>query len=166
MTDPGLETFEDHPIVYSNFEGRATDFNPAGTRTFCLVLTPEEAQDMATRKWNVKEKLPSDHEGAEGFHFLQVKVGFQGYKPPVIVMITSKGHTILSEDMVSILDSVDIKQFDCVLRPYDHNSGMGTGRAAYLKTAYVTIDEDPLMMKYGFNVGAPKADVPVNEDPF
>lgn len=166
MTDPGLETFEDHPIVYSNFEGRATDFNPSGTRTFCLVLTPEEAQDMMTRKWNVKFKEPSDHEGAEGFHFLQVKCGFQGYKPPVIVMITSKGHTILSEDMVSILDSVDIKQFDCVLRPYDHNSGMGTGRAAYLKTAYVTIDEDPLMMKYGFQVGAPKADVPAGEDPF
>ena len=36
------------------------------------------------------------------------------------------------------------KQFDCVLRPYDHNSGMGTGRAAYLKTAYVTIDIDVL----------------------
>lgn len=166
MSEQGLETFEDHPIVYSNFEGRATDFNPAGTRTFCLVLTPEEAADMASRRWNIKRKEPSEHEGAEGFDFLQVKCGFQGYKPPVIVMITSKGHTILSEDMVAILDSVDIKQFDCVLRPYDHNSGMGTGRAAYLKTAYITIDEDPLMMKYGFQVGAPKADIPVGEDAF
>lgn len=165
MAEQGLETFEDHPIVYSNFEGRATDFNPAGTRTFCLVLTPEEAEVMAANRWNVKFKEPSDAEGAEGFHFLQVKCGFQGYKPPVVVMITSKGHTILSEDMVAILDSVDIKQFDCVIRPYDHNSGMGTGRAAYLKTAYVTIDEDPLMMKYGFNPGGPKEAAP-GEEPF
>lgn len=166
MTEQGIETFWDYPIVYSNFEGRATDFNPAGTRTFCLVLTPDEAEDMLTRRWNVKFKEPSDAEGAEGFHFLQIKCGFQGYKPPVIVMRTSKGDTILGEDMVSILDSVDIKQFDCTIRPYDHNSGMGTGRAAYLKTAYVTIDEDPLMMKYGFQPGGSKADVPAADEPF
>ena len=166
MAEQGLETFEDHPIVYSNFEGRATDFTAAGTRTFCLVLMPEEAQDMATRRWNVKFQEPSDHEGAEGFHFIQVKCGFQGYKPPVIVMRTSKGDTILKEDMVLILDSVDIKQFDCVIRPYDHNSGMGTGRTAYLKTAYVTIDEDPLMMKYGFNPGTSTAEAPPYEDAF
>ena len=81
-------------------------------------------------------------------------------------MRTSKGDTILKEDMVSILDSVDIKQFDCVIRPYDHNSGMGTGRTAYLKTAYVTIDEDPLMMKYGFNPGTSTAEAPPYEDAF
>lgn len=156
MADDNI-TLMDHQIAFLNFEGKERQFNVAGDRNFHVVLTPEEAEKYLADRWNVKF-----HEGREegdpGWYSLQVKVGFGGYKPPVVVMITSKGQKILGESGVAVLDAVDLKRVDMVIRPYDHNSGMGTGRSAYLKTMYATIDEDPLMAMYGLNLGTATAD--------
>lgn len=158
MSDEGLVTIEGRPITYLNFEGKEGQYNVKGSRNFCTVLDPALAEELRANRWNVRESTPKE-EGDEPFFYLQVKVQYGGFKPPIVVMITAKGQTILSEEMVSVLDAVDIKKVDIVIRPYDHNNG-GTGRGAYLKTMFVTIDEDPLMKKYGFTIGSSLADEP------
>lgn len=150
MAEQGTITFEDHPITFRNFEGREGMYNAAGNRNFCLVLTPQEAEILTNDGWNIKTQDPKE-EGDLPFFYVQVSARW-GFKPPMIIMITSKGRTVLNENTVGILDAVDIAKVDVIIRPRDWSNATGAaGRKAYLKTMFVTIDEDELMMKYGFD---------------
>ena len=41
-------------IVFRNFEGRGSTYNPPGNRNFCLVLGSEDASQLSEDDWNVK----------------------------------------------------------------------------------------------------------------
>jgi len=153
--DSGVATIKNHPITYLNFEGRASDYNALGSRNFHSVLTEEDAEILLANRYNVKQHDPTaDAEELTPWWSLQVKVQFGAFKPPLIVMITGeeKLQKVLNNDNISVLDAVDLARVDLTIRPYDHNRpGMGTGRAAYLKSGFFTLDEDELMRDYGFN---------------
>ena len=52
---------ENAVIIWTNFEGRATKFNPnGGKRTFALVLTEEVAEMLREEGWNVKTREGRD----------------------------------------------------------------------------------------------------------
>ena len=144
-----VKTFmiEDAQIIFRNFAGEERQFNTAGDRNFNVVLPPDVAQQMLADGWNVKMRDPYE-EGDDPMYHLEVKVSFK-YKPPQITMITSNARTLLTESMVEILDYADIKTVDifCNGHEWDINGKQGT--KAYLKTMFVTIDEDPLQLKYG-----------------
>jgi hypothetical protein len=147
---------EDARIVFRNFAGRGDVYNREGDRNFSVVLDDDLAGKMRRDGWNVKTKPPRE-EGDENFNHLAVKVFFKGRRPPTIYMITSRGRTKLDEEMCGLLDYADIKKVDMIIRPFDWKVNGDTGRKAYLVSLYVTINEDPLELKY--------ADVPeVDED--
>lgn len=145
--------FEDAQVAFRNFRGAEQTYNREGDRNFCIILEPAVAEDMARQGWNIKTLKPDEN----GFEqpYIEVKVGFK-VLPPMIVMIgeTSRKRTNLDEAMCGILDDVDIVTVDLMIRPYDWEVNEKTGRKAYLKTMYVTIYEDPLMLKYGFEDAA------------
>ena len=64
-------------------------------------------------------------------------------------MITSRGRTNLDEGQVETLDWVDILNVDLIVRPYEWTVNGKSGVKAYLQSIYVTIEEDPLEIKYG-----------------
>jgi hypothetical protein len=47
-----------------------------------------------------------------------------------------------------MLDYADIKTIDVMLNPYEWEVNGNTGVKAYLKTAFVTLNEDELELKY------------------
>ena len=144
----GTVVMEDARLVFRNFEGREDVYNREGDMNFSVLLDEEVARMMLEDGWNIKFLKPrEDDEEKVQQAYLQVSVGFK-VMPPKIVMITSGGRTILGEDDVKILDWVDIKLVDLIVRPYRWAVGDKTGIKAYLKSMFITIEEDPLELKY------------------
>jgi hypothetical protein len=137
---------EDARIIFRNFAGREGQYNREGDRNFCVLLPEDLATQLYEDGWNVKS-LKSREPDDPAQPYLMVAVSFKG-RPPKIVMITSKGRTDIPEQMIEMLDWVDIRQVDLIIRPYDWTvSGRG-GRKAYLKSLFITIEEDALELKY------------------
>lgn len=142
-------TLFDVQIIFRNFMGEEKQFNRAGDRNFSLLVDPASAADMANDGWNIKYLKPregDDPNEPQQAH-LPVKVNFRG-RPPKIVMVTSKGKTTLTEDMVGALDYVVMKKVDLIINPYAWNVSGKTGITAYCKSLYVTIEEDALDLAY------------------
>ena len=98
--------FEDARIVFRNFTGREGQFNAEGERNFCLLLNPEDANQMSADGWNIKVLKPRDSDDAPQ-PYVQVKVGYKVF-PPTIKTITSRGANIITEDLLEMLDYVEL----------------------------------------------------------
>lgn len=133
-------------IGFRNFSGEEGKFNPKGRRNFCVFLDSELGELLQDDGWNVRWLEPRDEED-ERQAYLQVAVSYENI-PPKIVQITSRGQTILQEDMVSVLDWADIENVDIIIRPYNWEVNGKKGVKAYVKSMYVTILEDDFAHKY------------------
>lgn len=149
MNDKNVE-IEDARIVFRNFEGREGAYNSAGDRSFSVVLDDATADTLIKDGWNVKRKPPRE-EGDENFNHIPVKVSFKG-RPPRIVLITMfKGkprRTNLDEETCELLDHVDFKTVDLIIRPYEWTVNGKSGIKAYLHAIYATINQDSFEIKY------------------
>ena len=144
--------FENAQMIFRNFAGKEGMYNREGDRNFCLVLEPDLAEQMIRDGWNVKFLRPRDAD-AEPTPYIQVSIGWK-VRPPTLVMISWNpktkdwARTNLDEDSIEIFDWVDIKQVDCIIRPYTWEVGGRSGTKAYLKSLFLTVETDPLEMKY------------------
>lgn len=135
------------PGSWRNFSGEARTYNAAGQRNFTISFNQRTAEMLAADGWNVKQRDPRE-EGDPPLFYLEVKVNFSG-RPPKIVMITSRGQTRLTEDLVSELDHSRIIKADIILHPYEWVVNRNSGVSAYLNTLYAEIEENDLEKKYG-----------------
>lgn len=137
---------EDARLLFRNFKGDEGQFNREGDRNFCVLLDPEIARVMAQDGWTIKT-LRAREEGDEEQPYIQVSVSYKN-RPPKVVQITSRGRTDLSEREIEVLDWVDIAHADLIINPYEWNVSGKSGIKAYLKSLFVTIEEDALDAKY------------------
>lgn len=138
---------EDVRILFPNFQGKEEPgFNREGDRNFCVALPEDVAVRMANDGWNVK-MLKAREEGDIPQAYLKVTVSYK-VRPPQVYVVTSRGRTLIGEDTISMLDSVEYKMVDLIINPYNYNVNGSTGITAYLESLYVTIVEDPLALKY------------------
>lgn len=146
---PETLTIEDCELTWRNFEGREGPFNDKGERNFSVVLTPAMAEQFAKDGLNVKVKDPRE-EGDDPKYTLPVKVSYK-IRPPRAVMITSTARTDLHEDTIEVLDFADIAMVDLIVNLSDWEYAGKTGIKCYLKTIFVTVNEDDLERKYAIN---------------
>jgi hypothetical protein len=144
MTDRVM--IEDGRIIFRNFAGKEGPYNQEGYRNFCVLLDTPTAELMLKDGWNIKW-LRAREEGEPDQAYVQVSVSYKS-KPPLVVLITSKGRTTLPEDMVEAMDWVDIGKVDLIISPYQWSVNGKSGVKAYLKSLFVTMAEDELMLKY------------------
>lgn len=135
-------------ITFTNFAGVKRQFNEAGRRNFCVLLDHDTAKSMEKDGWRVKYLKPRD-EGDEEQAYLQVKVNYGGYKPPMVSMIAGNKIKDLDESTIDILDRVDIDYCDMVLNPsyFEMPDGM-KGYTAYLGELYVHLAISRLSQEY------------------
>jgi hypothetical protein len=137
---------EDAELMFRNFSGKGGNFNPEGRRVFNVVLPMQTAIDLEKDGWNVRWLDPID-ENEEKKPILQVVVNY-GYKPPKIIMVSSRGKSSIDESSVKILDWAEIVKADVVITPYNWFVKGKHGVSGYLKSLAVVIEEDELELKY------------------
>lgn len=138
---------EDARLIFRNLAGRAQQYNSEGDRNFCVLLDKRMAEKMAKDGWNVKYLKPRE-EGEEPQAYIQVAVNYNKGRPPRVVLITSRGRVDLGAEEVEVVDYADIKTADVKLNPYVWEVNGNTGVKAYLKSMFVTLNEDELDLKY------------------
>lgn len=138
---------ENGQIIFRNFSGKESKYNREGCRNFCVVIGESDlTQKLMDDGWNVRSLPPRD-EDEDLKYYLPVTVNFMNI-PPKVLMITRKSKIRLTEESVDSLDFAEIKNADIVIRPYHWNVNEKTGIKAYLKSLYITIDEDAFAEKY------------------
>lgn len=147
-------SLENARIIFRNFSGKEGRYNREGDRSFCVLLENEQlAEDLIDDGWNVRILKPRE-EGDEAKKYMSVDVSFKNI-PPKIFMITGRNKVLLDETTVGNLDYADIRTADLIIRPYNWEVNGKKGVKAYLKTAYITIDEDRFASKYQDDSDAP-----------
>lgn len=143
---------ENVQIVFRNFAGKEGPYNAEGDRNFGVLLDEKTADHLNECGYNVKYLKPREEDdGPQAY--LQISFKYRGrdgrmLRPPRVVMITSRGKTELHEDEVEMLDWVDMQKADIVVRPREWEVQGKTGIKAYLQSCFVTVNEDPLELKY------------------
>ena len=142
-------------LMYRNFSGKETEFNPKGSRNFCIFLEDDIAKKIEKEGWNVRWlESKNNNEAPQGM--LSVKVGFGNY-PPLLVVISDGRQTKLNEETVNMLDWAEIESCDVTLNPYNYVISGRSGVKAYLKSLYATLVVDELAKKYNYHEGAEAA---------
>lgn len=131
-------------IFKTNFSGKEIPpYNPEGKRNFLVYIDDlNVAEDMLRDGWNIRWLEPRN-EGDERKAFLSVEVSFKN-RPPKIVIITSRGETIIEEDDVNMLDWAEKERVDLTINPRFWDDNGKTRIKAYLRTMKVWIYEDEL----------------------
>jgi hypothetical protein len=141
---------ENAHIFRRNFTGREGMYNQAGQRNFLVSLDEKTAKEMAKDGWNVKFPEARDEEEDARDPYIQVNVGYK-IRPPRIIMITSTGRVIMTEENVEALDWVDIAMADLIFTASEWSVNGKSGIKAWLKSLFITIEEDELERKYQIN---------------
>ena len=132
------------PGAWRNFSGRGDQFNREGTRVFNIGLPEDVALAVKAEGLNVKAK--ETDEGEVRYH-LKVEASWK-IKAPQIYLISGNSRTLLSEELVGILDDAEIVKADIVIDPSFYDINGRTGYKAYLKKAFITIEQDDLDREY------------------
>lgn len=149
----GIIKIENAKLMFRNFEGRKSEYNPNGFRSFCVILDQPDVVDVLLKDgWNIKYRKPQE-EGDPPVPYLEVRVRFppagsDRMRPKIVTLSKVNGKTFFNEETVKQLDWAEFTNVDLSIRPYNWEVGNKSGVKAYLKTFYAIVVDDEFAAKY------------------
>lgn len=135
-----------HIMFRPNFAGEEGKFNKEGERFFNVAIPSEDVDELRAEGWNIKE-WGGKEEGDEIAYYLKVNVSFR-FRPPRMVLITSRGRVPLDEETCDMLDWTEYDFIDVIINGSHYNVNGRSGISGYLKTGMFVVHEDELEQKY------------------
>ena len=140
MVDGNLRV-EHAVVMFRNFGGNPTTFNPAGgKRTFSLCLPADWAQILQADGWNVKQRILDE---GEVIYHTEIVINENSKFPPHLYLISEfngkKALTLLQPDRYRKLDQDMIMDLDLEIHPFEHGRGTPGSKKGYLKNAWATL---------------------------
>lgn len=140
-------TIKNAKLFSRNFSGKEGKYNPPGRRNFCVFIDDlRMAEQMKEDGWNIRFLEPRD-ENEDRRAFMQVAVSYRN-RPPKVVLVSSRGQTLLAEEELDMLDWAEIANVDLTINPSHWNNNGRQGIKAYLRSIFITIVEDELDQLY------------------
>lgn len=144
FTEKGDLIVKGGAIIFKNFNGGPTKFNPnGGKRSFALVMPQYVADRLVDEGWNVKHRPPRE-EGDDDLYYTEIVVKFDGKTPPELYLVTQygkkKNKVKLDEETVGLLDTTVIVDLDMVIHPWHHGlvNSSGATVKGYVHELYAT----------------------------
>lgn len=154
---------DDASIIFRNFSGAPSQFNPEGKRQFSVLLDPELATKLREAGWNVRYGKRREGDDSPPQAFMGVAVSFDNY-PPSVMLVTKKNKTLLTPETIGMLDWAEIQHLDLIIRPYSWSVNGNEGIKGYLQSMYVKVEEDAFAEKYA-DIPTSTAAVPTTAPP-
>ena len=149
MGNNGRETIvlKDVNVLFRNFSGEARQYNSAGDRNFNAQVSEEQATMLRQHGYRVRVVPPNKYND-ETTYLLKVKVSYK-FDSPNVFILSDISKRRLDEDTIGELDHVSIAKCDISIVGSNWTMPSGeTGVTAYLRSAYVTLNVDPLDAEY------------------
>ena len=143
-----VENVKGSEIKFRNFGGKPDTFHKqGGARYFNLAISDEFAEELSVAGWRVKfGKMKDDGSGETYPAMINVKVNFDGYRPPTITRFTSLGHVDIDAELAKDIDTDEIDSAAMIINgSYWDGDGKFT---AYLENMRYKIEEDPFVGMY------------------
>jgi hypothetical protein len=140
MVDGNIRV-ENAVLMFRNFSGNPTNFNPqGGKRTFSLCLPKEWADILKQDLWNVKERQLDD---GEVIYHTEIVVNENSQYPPHLYLLSEfmgkKAMTLLQPEQYKKLDQDMIVGLDLEIHPFEHGRGTPGSKKGYLKNLWATL---------------------------
>lgn len=140
MVDGNLR-IENAVVIFKNFTGAPTQFNPAGgKRTFSVCLTKEWADILIADGWNVRVR---ELEEGDRIYHTEIVVNENSTYPPHLYMVIEfngeKKLVMLKPDQYRKLDQDMIVNIDLEIHPFEHGRGVAGAKKGYLKNLWATL---------------------------
>ena len=140
-------------LLFTNFSGRESQYNRAGSRNFCVYIDdPDLAKHLEDQGWNIKEEYTEETDITR--KYMQANVSY-AYKEPTVVLVTRNDQdeivssVKLTEKTIGQLDSLDIAFADMTLYPFPWEKGGRSGIKGYLNKMFVNVYQEDYLEKYG-----------------
>lgn len=139
----GVLQIDNAILMFKNFKGKAGMYNREGDRSFSVRIDDSEIADaLLDAGWKVKIKEGVSEDDPPRMR-LDVKVKYNEWGGPRVILRSGRNTRDLSEAEIGILDNIRIVNASLDINPNDWRMPDGrTGRTAYLKTLYVEQEVD------------------------
>ena len=139
---PSDLVIEDAKILFTNFSGSPTRYNPdGGKREFSVAIPLNLVEDLERDGWNVKYRKNQDGEFDPERPYLGVKVSYK-FRVPAIWLVTGGRKQLMTEETVGTLDNITIKTADVIVHPSIYETRGRRGISAYTKELYIVMDDE------------------------
>ena len=145
-------------LWYRNMQGAATDYTPAGTRTFAIAISDELSDELEEEGWTCITHKPRSSKDPDSpiIARFKIKMNFDSQNPPRVYVASRDGKRRTQVDSSWLddqnIDRRGIEWCDIEVNPYNRTVNGKDWCSAYLSEITIKLKEGAFDYKYAEDV--------------